>query len=247
MRKLSNILLVTLIAVFLMVGSSFALGTNITIYDNRGYSGFAAGGEDQETEPGMINNQSWDLEGFFLEGTMLTMVGGWNFVEGVAGYTYESGDIFIDTDGNASYGDGANSANNYGYDYVLDLDFDSFSYDVYKLSSGSVLTAVQEGYNDPESSPWRYDAEASSDSILMDWEDIKFTFGSLSDTEFFGTQHYAVSVSLGFLAQGTEFTSHFTIGCGNDNLMGKGMVPEPITMLLLGFGLLGLSLARRKS
>jgi hypothetical protein len=47
---------------------------------------------------------------------------------------------------------------------------------------------------------------------------------------------------LGFLelAPGTEFYAHFTMGCGNDNLMGKGSysVPEPGNMILMGTGLI---------
>jgi len=52
------------------------------------------------------------------------------------------------------------------------------------------------------------------------------------------------------LPSGTEFYAHYTMGCGNDNIMGQGEIipnPEPATMLLLGFGLLGAAgLGRKK-
>ena len=44
----------------------------------------------------MVAEQKWDLEGFFLQGTTLTMIGGFDFLNGESNYT--SGDIFISID-----------------------------------------------------------------------------------------------------------------------------------------------------
>lgn len=64
-----------------------------------------------------------------------------------------------------------------------------------------------------------------------------------ADTGFSGGIHSALSVDLGFLAAtnpGDNFISHFTIGCGNDNLMrgGNVSVPAPAANLLIGLDLL---------
>ena len=81
--------LITLLAVMSVlvagdVGRTWAdFGTNITISDLN-YDGTAWHGdyEDQEVEPGVTDGQQWDLEGFYLDGTQLAMVGGFDFVNG---------------------------------------------------------------------------------------------------------------------------------------------------------------------
>ena len=133
MKKFLGMFLVfSVFAFFLVAGSAMALplGDNITIWDRVGVTN-----EDGETEPNTLTGQIWDLEGFFLNGSTLTMVGGYDFKDGApAGDNpWMGGDIFFDTDNpsNAQYGPdntgtggGNTTVNNvFGYDLALDLNF----------------------------------------------------------------------------------------------------------------------------
>jgi hypothetical protein len=178
------------------------------------------------------------------------MVGGFDFVNGVD--PYFSGDIFIDINGDAQYGEdlddsgGGNSitTNTFGYDYVLDLNFDAtgYNYDLYELTNASTVTVFYS--QNKRSNPWQY---ASGGTFL---ENHSFAYeAGLSDGDVAGLKggsHNALTVDIGFLA-GKDFTAHFTIGCGNDNLMGStAPVPEPTTILLSGLGLLAMGVFLRR-
>jgi len=248
----------SIVAVILFVaGNAFALdlGDNITISDkNFNWCGdyWYTNHEDNEVEPGMAIDQGWDLEGFFLKDNMLSMVGGYDFVNGKDGM--DSGDIFLDVDGDAEYGNihgatGNNSVNDtFGYDYVIDLDFSSLSYTVYQLTDDS--TTITSYYAENQgSNPWRYDSGGES----LGSGTFDYFSATAAETGFFGENHNVVSgFDLAFLGADVDFTAHFTMECGNDNLMGQGAIdpvatPEPGTLFLLGAGVFGIvGLSRRK-
>ncbi|MFH0725040.1 MAG: PEP-CTERM sorting domain-containing protein [Pseudomonadota bacterium] len=253
-------ILIFLAAFWPLNAMAIAIGTNITIYDKNGTgAGWHGSDEDQEVEPGMATGQEWDLEGFFLEGTTLTMVGGFDFEFGNSDYT--SGDIFIDIIGigkNAVYGDihgpqngngNYTVSNSFSYDYVLDLDFSTYTYDVYRIYDSSLVKTAFYHQNQG-SSPWRY----VQGGDLIKHSSFKYVTKLPDENDKFeGGDHNAVVVSLDFLQiapQGTDFISHFTMGCGNDNLMGQGKLlpnPEPATLFLMGCGLIGLAGLGRKN
>src|SRR5690349_16001281 len=77
----------------------------ITIYDGQSTgTGWYSARENNETEPGTITSQVWDLETMQLNGTKLAITGGYDYRVGAysGGKWYRRGDILIDLDGNAS-------------------------------------------------------------------------------------------------------------------------------------------------
>lgn len=258
MKRNLKILMFLLVALFLCSGNSFSLelGTSITIWDKMGVGSEKNPMEDGEVEPNCVWNQNWDLEGFFLDGSKLTMVGGFNFKNGQfdGARTYTSGDIFIDINGDAKYGPlNAASGSGYsivkktfGYDYVIDLNFSDYTYNVLSLNDDSYVKTVWFSQND-ESNAFQY--ERGGKQIKNGSFDYITGLSNSDVNGLLGGTHNAVIVDLSFLGDNVTFTSHFTMGCGNDNLMGSGTtsVPEPTPMLLLGGALIGLAgIGRRK-
>ena len=256
MKRNLKILLFLLVAVFLWAGTSF--GENITIYDGSSSgTGWYGANEDQEVEPGDVTGQVWDLEGFFLDGAELSMVGGYNFASGqVDPYrsqnTYLSGDIFLDVTGDFNLGsslgtgDGYKTINNsFGYDYAIDFDFSTGEYQVFSLTENSLLSSVYFREND-KSNAFQYESGGTS----LTSGTFSYLTGLLDEeVDLSGGSHNAVVIDLSsFLGDNVTFTSHFTMGCGNDNLLGKGTtsVPEPTPMILLGSSLIGLAGFGRK-
>ncbi len=245
-----------------------AYAGNITIFD-----GMATGptgtwynqgnnpGEDQEVEFNCQTYQIWDLEAFTLTMQNLSMVGGYNFKDGVQGYL--GGDIFISTTGNALYGSSYNNAypynggngihtvtNVFGYNSVIRMTFNqtpnpdgtySGTYTIYNIGTDSLLSVYYAQNNG--SNPWQL-ADTTGLTIAGSGS-LSFQSG-LTDSQsggFLGGNHYMVTLAdlpNYLLVNGALF--HYTYECGNDDLMGR--VPIPPTALLLGSGLVGLGFVR---
>ena len=231
--------------------------TNITIYDgdSSAPTGWAGMQEDDETEPGTVQTQMWDLESFFTYGSnQLGMIGGYNFFN-TNGGDERPGDIFIDIDGgivpgNATGGGGnVNVADDFGYEYALDIDWVNLTYNVIQLSPGVIVTTVVNYGINYGSNPWRYVSGGSvigSGSFTGDSGLTNAQSGHSGGQGAGLDVHYAAyGFDLSFLGA-TPFTSHFTAACGNDNLMGS-TVPVPAAVWLFGSAIGALGLLRRRA
>lgn len=249
-----------------------SIGSSITISDgNYSQSGWYGNHEDNETEtnPDTVRDQVWDLEGMYMNGSALTLVGGFDFRDGTryGSYTYKGGDIFIDTTGDAKYtyadngnaGLGGTVSNSFGYDYVIHFNSGLTSYSVFQI--GSTAT-VSRGLDIQASDPWRY---VSGGTAVTGYQNVAIGgYGTLDASAYsvmttygstgpglLGTgtnnTHYYVSVDTSFLPSRTDSTFHYTIECGNDNLMGRTTtVPDGGSALALLAGGLGTLVAFRR-
>lgn len=233
------------------------LGVNITQFDgNANYTGgssykawYTNVDEDQEVEPNTSAKQKWDLEGFFLDDSMLSMVGGFDFARGVLyGNTLMvSGDLFIDVDGN--------SAN--GYEYAYDLQFSGPSY-TYSLYTGFTIdnkTALQFVTT---SGPWAINTNGLT-SVANGTFGYYTNLANGAVSNLLGdaggtNSHNAVQIDLSYFFTyfaGSNITLHFTMSCGNDNLMGGFSTPYQtpdggMSIMFLGFSFFSLESFRRR-
>lgn len=281
--KSSNILLTLALAGSLATAPAFA--ANITIQDNDPTTGGVfAGGintipgvvEDNEVETGAAHGQAWDMEGFFINGSTLSMVGGYSLTNGQthSGYIYKPGDLFIKIGGGspspAPDPSGTGVVNgtipNYGgYTFVVDLTYggpaqgigaSQGSANVYLLDGASVLDSVT--YDWMGSNPWRY----SSGGTLVASTAISYTTGlSNAAVGFAGGYHNKLDVSMNFLYNLGYIDENYadvvwfsyTMECGNDSLKGQWndgfdrISDSASTLGLLGLGLAALAgLSRRR-
>ncbi len=214
------------ISIIYMQNFSYALGfgQNITIYDNSSNTQDEWYGtqEDNEVEPEDQAEQKWDLEGFFLNGYKLSVIGGFDFKNGVEGITV--GDIFLDIDGDARYGGDTPDPNrrrpndvgwindNYGYDYAIRLNFNNNIFKVFEIRNSDQLKYVYY-YSNDFSSPWRYAKEYNKQNN----NGLKIVYGgdfayyehpyfqnknvlptNLQGIPLQGSDHYGFSIDLSF-------------------------------------------------
>jgi len=255
MRKVRHALVLLFVCGF----STLVQASNITIFDKHeaapDYMGVGAGREDDETEPGTVASQIWDLEGMFLdEGRYLSMIGGFNFRDGVTvnNHNYSSGDIFIDSTSDAVWGESSAAGkimnSDLHWNYAVRLNFTDSTYTVWTLND---TTRFWLPTDIATSNPWKVrDGQGSvaATGTFVFQSGLTDAETGFSDWGMSGSNnHYSVGgIDLSFIGSGAGFLAHFVMECGNDPLVGSATVPEPSTFVLLGIGLFGLRVGTRR-
>jgi hypothetical protein len=255
------------------MGALSASAGNITINDTLGPIGNGIGGENDEVELNCVGGQNWDMEAFlFDQGTKrLSMQGGYNMTAGEwsAGWgrQFYSGDIFIDVSGDAKWGLGItadqspgvangyfpvdNSA--YNWDWAIVFGRTSYAAD----GGGGVLDGTYTFVNLQGSSKELevfFDQNNQANPLRVALKSggnygNSYTWSSETDGE--GIHYGLGGIDLSsILPSGTAFTLHYTMGCGNDLLIGQSTslsVPDGgLTVGLMGLSLSALGFASRR-
>lgn len=252
--------------------SGLNAGTNITINDtiwNSTYNGGSparnVGNEDNETErtnsgQNTYTGQKWDFEGMFWNGSSktLTLVAGWDFVNGVThSPKIQVGDFFMGSWGTPDYTHGKKFIANEALDFSRDSDGSLQASGTYDKITGSFSTNSTSDVT-PLSDPYTYKTGGrvtSSNSfkyttgLIINDGSMPFLGWNDSDVSGkpFNNNHYFMQIVGLNESELIGDILHITLACGND--VGRGeltSVPEPSTFLLLGAGLWGMGLVRRK-
>ena len=195
---------------------------------------------------------------FLKGGSQLTLVGGYDFKNGVNwsdGHNYKSGDIFVDINGDAQWGQADNGAsgatalgagphtatlaNTFGWDYVLQLDFTSMTYNVFSLTVQSTVSRVMDVAS---SNPWTYVdggvAVAGYQNLSLSYiagltnADTGFDGGDSTNSTGWSTgsdQHYALGVDLSFIAWSGRYDSLHDGSAGTTTWLAKPTSPPCLT------------------
>jgi hypothetical protein len=244
---------------------------SLTAGGTSGAGNFGIAHEDNETEGGTIAGQQWDMEAFVLNGSKLSIIAGFDLLNGDSGHNIGPGDLFIKVGGAnpgfAPTNPGAANVPNstYNYTYAIDLSpatrFTNSSFgptaQVYTLGANTVLNTTI--YDQFGSNPWKYDNTNAGTGFgtgityqtgLADNSAVLAALG----VSLQGGYHNVLTIDLGFLSVAAGNTVYFsyTMECGNDSLKGQyaggfDRVPDGGTSaLLIGLGLAAMAVVGLK-
>jgi hypothetical protein len=228
-------------------------------------------GQDWDLEGMYLNSKSLTLVGGFDFKNGNTYTDGHTYLGGDL-FIDTTGDAKYTQAQNGNSGLGGNVANSFGYDYVIHFSADVTTYSVFAINSSSIVSRAADVQ---ASDPWRYvsggsavqgyqnvgiggygllDASVSnalttqgSTSTGLQGYYNSDTVTSSNPTGNWDDNHYYLTVDTSFLPSGSTATYHYTMECGNDNLMGRAAVADSATstLFLLGGAMITLVGLRR--
>ncbi len=235
--------------------SAAASASPLAFWAGDGWTQFAD--DDGMSEGPGVGGQAFDTEYLYykLSGSILSLglQTGFNVTDGYQQYGsgwYYGGDLALSFDG-ATIGD--DSTYEYGVDFGLyTKDYSSVNKS-FLNTTGQVDMGgtIGEFGTDAEGmysvSTWNnnvYSGHHISDPFAIDVGSLHTSLLS-NDSNSSGNMFWR-TVSFDMSGLGTDIDVHWTMSCGNDNINGGFSVPEPSLLSLLGIGLLGLGLVRRR-
>jgi hypothetical protein len=221
---------------------------------------FTVKGQDWDLEGMYLKNKSLTLVGGFDFKNGNTYTDGHTYLGGDI-FIDTTGDAKYTQVDNGGSGVGGNVANSFGYDYVIHFSADVTTYNVFAINSSSI---VSRAVDIAASDPWRYVSggtavqgyqnvaiggygllDASVANVLTTQGSVSaglqggYNSDTVSGTNPTGdvdNNHYYLTVDTSFLPSGSVATYHYTMECGNDNLMGRAAVADNATSTLFLLG-----------